>query len=479
MAKYDVTMSCGHVQTVQLFGKMTDRDKKIAWLEKYGLCSECQKRENAEETAKAAEKAIAENLPELTGTEKQVNWALTIRENIFTELDKMLENKKADMDADSFAKNELQLKAVKKVLAKFTEAAFWIENRYNSAQHIIWINKLSDEIRAEIANLTAEETTQETAENIVEETKPEETAASAEVDNSDNVNLTAEETTQETTENIVEETKPEETAASAEVDKSNDAILTAEETEQEISDEEYHKKIMKELAETYGEPTTLEKCREEFGVLGNVVYNTYLWVSNAEPETLEEYQVAYGYDLGTEKYNEANGIKTDEDKSDIEVDKSDNADDSAKNLPLAYNLGKVFATLQRIINVQKGDLEVYTAKTGGAGKICNLPLIEIAGLQRKANESLLKIKSRNADLAEKFERELCVVYSLLPTDLPHQLTADAQNDFLLGYYHQGSYMDAANFGKINCYSSSKPTQSAALQKVLESSREVIDDLRDE
>lgn len=396
MAKYDVTMSCGHVQTVQLFGKMIERDKKIAWLEKNGICTECQKaeteRKHAEETAKAAEKAVADKLPELTGTEKQVNWALTIRANIFTELDKMLENKKSRMDAETFAENELQVKAIKNVLAKFTEARFWIDNRDKGAGLIIKSNNLADEIKAEITNFKTIEATDDIC--------------------------TAD-------------------AVDASVTAMQD--MTTEETEQETSDEEYHKKIMKELAEVYGEPTTLEKCREEFGALGDVVYNTYLMVSNATPVTLEEYQVAYNDDeLGTQKYNEANGIKP----------KSDDVDDNAKNPPLlAYNLGKIFATLQRIINVQKGDLDVYTAKTGGAGKICDFPLIELANQQRKANESLLKIKSRNADLAEKFERELCVVYDLLPADLPHQLTFDVQNYFLLGYYHQGSYMDAANFGK--------------------------------
>lgn len=160
-------------------------------------------------------------------------------------------------------------------------------------------------------------------------------------------------------------------------------------------------------------------------------------------------------------------------------DETNGANDNTENFSLAYKLGKVFATLQRAINFQKGDLEVYTAKTGGAGKICNFPLIELAGLQRKYNESLLKIKSRNAELAKRFERELCEVYDLLPANLPHQLTFDVQNDFVLGYYHQEKFMDDANLGKIYFVTSSKPTPSAALQKVLDSSREVIDDLRDD
>lgn len=158
MAKYDVMMSCGHTQTIQLFGKMEDRRKKIAWLENHGLCTECAKKEternHAEATAKAAAKAVVDNLPELTGTEKQVNWALTIRAKILAEVDKKIEDNKSRMDAEILAKSELQAKAIKKVLAKFTEARFWIDNRNSCAQQVIRENKLADEIKNEIANLT-------------------------------------------------------------------------------------------------------------------------------------------------------------------------------------------------------------------------------------------------------------------------------------------------------------------------------------
>lgn len=41
MAKYDVTFSCGHKQTIELFGKETERAEKIKYFEKYGTCSAC------------------------------------------------------------------------------------------------------------------------------------------------------------------------------------------------------------------------------------------------------------------------------------------------------------------------------------------------------------------------------------------------------------------------------------------------------
>jgi len=39
--KYDIKMGCGHTDTVELFGKNAEREKKIKYFEKYGLCREC------------------------------------------------------------------------------------------------------------------------------------------------------------------------------------------------------------------------------------------------------------------------------------------------------------------------------------------------------------------------------------------------------------------------------------------------------
>ena len=44
MGKYNVKFSCGHEEQVILYGKYKDRNKKIAYFEKEGLCSECYKK---------------------------------------------------------------------------------------------------------------------------------------------------------------------------------------------------------------------------------------------------------------------------------------------------------------------------------------------------------------------------------------------------------------------------------------------------
>lgn len=50
--KYDVKFSCGHIQTVDLFGKADEREKKIKYFEKYCDCQECYDRQkNIENSA--------------------------------------------------------------------------------------------------------------------------------------------------------------------------------------------------------------------------------------------------------------------------------------------------------------------------------------------------------------------------------------------------------------------------------------------
>lgn len=82
--KVDVKKSCGHVEEEQLFGPGSERDRKLAWMEKTGLCRACYAVEQtaARETqnAAAATASTAAGLPTLTGTERQVPWATTIRQ---------------------------------------------------------------------------------------------------------------------------------------------------------------------------------------------------------------------------------------------------------------------------------------------------------------------------------------------------------------------------------------------------------------
>ena len=53
--KYDVKFSCGHIQTVDLFGKSEEREKKIKYFEKYCDCQECYDRQKNIENSDGCE----------------------------------------------------------------------------------------------------------------------------------------------------------------------------------------------------------------------------------------------------------------------------------------------------------------------------------------------------------------------------------------------------------------------------------------
>ena len=53
--KYTVKFSCGHEEEVQLYGKVEERENKIKYLSKNGICSECYKKKMNEENAKNCE----------------------------------------------------------------------------------------------------------------------------------------------------------------------------------------------------------------------------------------------------------------------------------------------------------------------------------------------------------------------------------------------------------------------------------------
>lgn len=83
MARYTITYSCGHTADKQLFGKIDDRENYINWCKEHKLCPECQRKQleaQRSEYYEIALKSVAE-LPALNGSEKQVKWAISIRQN--------------------------------------------------------------------------------------------------------------------------------------------------------------------------------------------------------------------------------------------------------------------------------------------------------------------------------------------------------------------------------------------------------------
>ncbi len=92
MAHYTITCKCGHEHTYQLFGKMKERERKLAWLETQ-VCPECEAKNRAksreDKTSKAQAEAEEKGLPTLVGSEKQVAWAMSIRYDFLRALDRL------------------------------------------------------------------------------------------------------------------------------------------------------------------------------------------------------------------------------------------------------------------------------------------------------------------------------------------------------------------------------------------------------
>ena len=112
MAKYDITYSCGHTETVQLYGKYADRERYIAWASEHKTCSACRKADREAEKAAAAERAKANGMVE--GSDKQLAWACDIIETAA---------KKVDGHAVCVALQAAHADKVAKLLAKGREEA--------------------------------------------------------------------------------------------------------------------------------------------------------------------------------------------------------------------------------------------------------------------------------------------------------------------------------------------------------------------
>ena len=117
MANYTITYACGHEGTVNLYGSYDERDRKIAWLETQD-CPHCKK---AQLKAKVDSITEEKNLPELSGSEKQIAWAKEIRALYVEYYDTIAQNEK-------ISKPEM-LTVIRDWLVGHTDSKFWIDNR--------------------------------------------------------------------------------------------------------------------------------------------------------------------------------------------------------------------------------------------------------------------------------------------------------------------------------------------------------------
>lgn len=150
MAHYDITHTCGHDERIELFGKTSERERRIEWLQERP-CTECWKKEQAaedearknKEAAMIVEKlgddaadavnAISDATCALEGSAKQVAWAEDIRTKCIAQaLDQLLDlaaRLPGEATAQQSAALAARCNAIASVIANKTSAAWWIENR--------------------------------------------------------------------------------------------------------------------------------------------------------------------------------------------------------------------------------------------------------------------------------------------------------------------------------------------------------------
>ncbi len=125
MPHYTVTHTCGHEERVNLIGKPDYRDWRVRRLEEED-CFACRK---ASELQAAKQVAAEYDLPPLHGSEKQIEWAETIRVQKLDELDAERPRLTELHDAS--------LLEAADALMQETSAHRWIEWRTESLMHIL------------------------------------------------------------------------------------------------------------------------------------------------------------------------------------------------------------------------------------------------------------------------------------------------------------------------------------------------------
>lgn len=145
MAKYTITFSCGHTETVQLSGSIASREDYIKWASEHGQCHACKDAEKADKRAKEHEVALSNaqkyELLALEGSEKQISWAIDIRQRMIEEIEMAckghsFEEMKEKWQSISEEQKEKMLNAGKDTYAYKlshifveTSAKFYIENQ--------------------------------------------------------------------------------------------------------------------------------------------------------------------------------------------------------------------------------------------------------------------------------------------------------------------------------------------------------------
>ena len=133
MAQYDISHSCGHSEHLELFGKVSERQRRMDWLAAQP-CRDCKAQASHERAEQAASTLRdADRLPELLGSVKQIAWASDLRAIKLAAIDAAI----VEIDARSDSKASELARMARQLASQQTEATYWIDNRTKSALDLI------------------------------------------------------------------------------------------------------------------------------------------------------------------------------------------------------------------------------------------------------------------------------------------------------------------------------------------------------
>ena len=112
MGKYQIEYACGHTVTKELFGKIKDREHYIQW----ASTQECPECKQAKYNKKCQEMAEENNLPALSGSDKQVVWAVAIRQTFLTNLQSLIDERMKKLEEEAIADQAEVLKFLTRIM---------------------------------------------------------------------------------------------------------------------------------------------------------------------------------------------------------------------------------------------------------------------------------------------------------------------------------------------------------------------------
>ena len=123
MAQYTIAHPCGHTYKHRLFGPLDNRERALA-LESTEPCPDCRKAARKAERQEAHRYAVEAQpqigLPDLEGTDKQIAWAVDIRQRV---VDSALDHISGERLTITWA-------YIAAALGLPTYASWWIEHRH-------------------------------------------------------------------------------------------------------------------------------------------------------------------------------------------------------------------------------------------------------------------------------------------------------------------------------------------------------------